>query len=222
MNKSKLGSLYGIIIVILIALSLTLVLSAPTSTGGGLIDPAGIHAKGTISQTVYADASGWNYSHGTPNPTLYFPLDYKICFTIIEEDNLPHTFTLNKDKSYVKGTVLTKYEKPGTALTLVTTGELTEIPGHSYKKSYIFFSPGNYTYWCTVHPTTMLARIQVNGTASASTSIVSQPIGPSISGHGFKGNSNPMIVSLDHMISSSFNGARQSMDRAKTGEILVL
>ena len=83
MNKGKLGVVYGIVIILLVGLSLTFVLSAPTSSGGGLIDPAGLKVKGTIDQTVYADASGWNYSHGSINPTLYFPLDYKICFTVI-------------------------------------------------------------------------------------------------------------------------------------------
>ncbi len=202
MNKGKLGVVYGIVIILLVGLSLTFVLSAPTSSGGGLIDPAGLKVKGTIDQTVYADASGWNYSHGPINPTLYFPLDYKICFTVIEEDNLPHTFTINKDKNYVPGTVLTTYENAATGLTLVTTGELTQIPGHSVSKSYIFFQPGNYTYWCTVHPTTMLARIQVNGTASgtAATSIVSQPI----AGHNaHKSNENPSESQLNLL--NSFN-----------------
>ena len=85
LNKGKLGVVYGIVIILLVGLSLTFVLSAPTSSGGGLIDPAGLKVKGTIDQTVYADASGWNYSHGPINPTLYFPLDYKICFTVIED-----------------------------------------------------------------------------------------------------------------------------------------
>ncbi len=179
MNKSKLGAIYGVVIIVLVAASLTFVLSAPTSAGGGLIDPSGIKVKGTIDQTVYADASGWNFSHGPINPTLYFPVDYKICFTVIEEDNLPHTFTINKDKAYTPGTPATSYESATTGLTLITTGQLTQVPGHSVQKSYIFFESGNYTYWCEIHPTTMDARIQINGTAESSSvvsSIISQPI----------------------------------------------
>ncbi len=98
--------------------------------------------------------------------------------------------------------MLTTYENAATGLTLVTTGELTQIPGHSVSKSYIFFQPGNYTYWCEIHPTTMLARIQVNGTASgtAATSIVSQPI----AGHNaHKSNENPSESQLNLL--NSFN-----------------
>lgn len=179
MNNGKSGVVYGVVIVVLVAASLAFVLSAPTSSGGGLTDPSGIKIKGTIDQTIYADASGWNYSHGPINPTLYFPVDYKIVFTVIEEDNLPHTFTINKDKAYTPGTPATSFENGNTGLTLITTSELTQVPGHSVTKSYVFFASGNYTYWCEIHPTTMDARIQINGTAESTTvasGIVSQPI----------------------------------------------
>lgn len=179
MKSGKSGVVYGVVIVVLVAASLAFVLSAPTSAGGGLTDPSGIKIKGVIDHTVYADASGWNYSHGQINPTLYFPVDYKIVFTVIEEDNLPHTFTLNKDTKYAPGTPPTHYESATTGFTLITTSELTQVPGHSVTKSYIFFKTGNYTYWCEIHPTTMDARIQINGTAESTTvvsSLISQPI----------------------------------------------
>lgn len=219
MNKGKLGVAYGLIIILLVGTSLTFVLSAPTTSGGGLADPAGLKVHGAINQTIYADSAGWNYSHGSINPTLYFPLDYKITFTVIEEDNLPHTLTINKDKNYASGSSLTKYENGATALTLVTTGQLTQIPGHVAKASYIFFQPGNYTYWCAIHPTTMLARIQVNGTASgtAATSIVSQPI----SGHNsHKSSGGP---SPENLLSNfSFHGMVNIWNNLQERDIPVL
>ena len=78
MNKGKLGVVYGIVIILLVGLSLTFVLSAPTSSGGGLIDPAGLKVKGTIDQTIYADASGWNYSHGPIKLQFSFSYSSKI------------------------------------------------------------------------------------------------------------------------------------------------
>lgn len=176
MNSAKLGVLYGVIIIMLVALSLGFVLSAPTTSGGGLQDPSGIKVLGTIDQTIYADATGWNYSHGTNNPTLYFPLDYKICFCVIEEDNLPHTLTLNYIKSYTPGSAPSSYESTATAYNVIPT--IPTTPGAHIKQSYIFFQTGYYVYWCEVHPTTMAAIIQVNATASSAvaSNIVSMPI----------------------------------------------
>ena len=152
------GATYGIIIILLIALSLTFVLSAPTQTAGGLTDPSNLPVKGYMNITLWADAAGWDTNHGPVNPTLYIPLDYKVNFTVIEEDGLPHTLTINVGP-----------KESSASLTLVTTGELTQTIGHKAHATYEFFKTGVYTYWCTVHPTTMVGLIYVNATSSNST-----------------------------------------------------
>ena len=157
-KKSIRGAAYGIIIILLIALSLTFVLSAPTQTAGGLTDPSNLPVKGYMNITLWADAAGWDTNHGPVNPTLYIPLDYMGNFTVIEEDGLPHTLTINKGP-----------KEDSATLTLLTTGQITQIIGHKSHASYEFFEPGVYTYWCTVHPTTMVGQIIVNSTASNST-----------------------------------------------------
>ncbi|MCL4344939.1 MAG: cupredoxin domain-containing protein [Candidatus Thermoplasmatota archaeon] len=161
-KKNLAGAAYGIIIILLIALTLSFVLSAPTQTAGGLTDPSNLPVKGHMNITLWADAAGWDTNHGPVNPTLYIPLDYLVNFTVIEEDGLPHTLTIN-----------TGPKETGATYTIVTTGELTQVIGAKYTAQYEFFKTGVYTYWCTVHPTTMVGEIIVNATASNSTASTS-------------------------------------------------
>lgn len=158
MMIGKTGIVLGVIIILLSGLMLTFMFDAPTQSGGGLADPSNLPVKGYMNITIYADAAGWNYSHGAINPTLYFPLYYVINFTVIEEDNLPHTLTINTGPT-----------ETSSSLTLLSTGQITQIPGHVSKVSYEFFKTGIYTYWCMIHPTTMVGQIEVNSTASNNT-----------------------------------------------------
>ncbi|MHB1507645.1 MAG: cupredoxin domain-containing protein [Cuniculiplasma sp.] len=176
----KAGIVLVVTILLLSGFSLLYVFNAPTQTAGGLTDPSNLPVKGTMNITIYADSGGWNYSHGPINPTLYIPLDYIVTFTVIEEDNLPHTLTINKGAK----------ENSGASLTLVSSGQLTQVPGHVAKATYEFFTTGVYTYWCTFHPATMVAQIQVNATASNGTTANSSAVNSAVLFHSFQPYSN--------------------------------
>lgn len=160
----KYGAIFGVLIIVFAALSLLFVISAPTTTASaGLVDPTGIHPTHYYNVTLWADASGWDYNHGTVNPTMYFPVCSQVNFTVIEEDNLPHTLTINAGP-----------KESSSILTLLTTSEITQIPGHISHTHYIFFKSGEYTYWCTIHPTTMVGNIFINATSNSTSSSVVQ------------------------------------------------
>ncbi|MGP6293233.1 cupredoxin domain-containing protein [Caldiplasma sukawensis] len=158
----KAGAIFGVLIILFAALSLLFVISAPTTTASaGLVDPTGIHPTHYYNVTLWADASGWDYNHGPTNPTMYFQVCTKVNFTVIEEDNLPHTLTINAGPNETSST-----------LTLLTTSDITQTPGHVSKANYTFFKSGEYTYWCTVHPTTMVGHIFINATSNSTSSSV--------------------------------------------------
>lgn len=146
------GIAFGIVIVILMGVMLFYMLSAPTSLAGGLIEsPTTTYTK-QVNITLYADQEGWNFGikGDTVNPTFNITLGTKVCFTVIEEDGAPHTLTIADSP-----------HESSAQLTLIQTTQLTCTIGHSAKASYIFNKLGAWTYWCTIHSTTMVGTINV-------------------------------------------------------------
>ena len=153
MNDRATGKLAGVIfvIIILLAMGSTLftTLNYPVSQTFSL-PAAPAHPQHEVNITLYADASGWDYLHGPSNPTITILNGTLVHFTVIEEDNQPHTLTVNPGSS-----------ESSYSDTLLSTSQITTTPGHiSYVTAY-FGTVGIFTYWCTIHPTTMVGLIKV-------------------------------------------------------------
>ncbi len=153
MNDKAAGKLVGVIfaVIILLAMGATLftTVNYPVSQTFSL-PSAPAHPPHEVNITLYADASGWDYLHGPSNPTITILNGTLVHFTVIEEDNQPHTLTINPGSS-----------ESSYSDTLLSTSQITTTPGHiSYVTAY-FDTVGVFTYWCTIHPTTMVGLINV-------------------------------------------------------------
>lgn len=155
MEGNKAGVVFVAIVLIMVAIGFTLMLNPPTVKSFSLPPVPSKGVKHYQNITIYADANGWDYNHGTVNPTLYIANNTVVTFTVIEEDGEPHTLTINP------GTSETSYQD-----TLLSTAQITTIPGHVSTTKAYFDTIGVYTYWCTVHPETMVGLIYVNATVN--------------------------------------------------------
>ena len=155
MEGNKAGVVFVAIVLIMVAIGFTLMLNPPTVKSFSLPPIPSKGVKHYQNITIYADANGWDYNHGTVNPTLYIANNTVVTFTVIEEDGEPHTLTINPGSSE------TSYQD-----TLLSTAQITTIPGHVSTTKAYFDTIGVYTYWCTVHPETMVGLIYVNATVN--------------------------------------------------------
>ena len=185
MEGNKGGVTLALVIVVVIALSMTYILSAPTVEG---ITPTNFSHKYVASVDLGANANGWDFptgpyhfGNGTVNPTFYYKVGTLVYYNVTEEDDLPHTLTIGYDGSATStiGSSLianpslikkspTSYEFASKSYTVVTQSKLTQVPGHTAPGKFPFETAGVYTYWCTVHPTTMYGLIFVNATTAGS------------------------------------------------------
>jgi len=147
---SKTGVVFAVIILLIVSMGLYLALDFPQTSSFSL-PPAPSVVPHTANITLWADASGWDYNHGTVNPTITILNGTLVHFTIIEEDGQPHTFTINPGPT--ESTVFD---------TLLSISQITTTPGSVSHANAYFPKVGVYTYWCTVHPTTMVGLIYVN------------------------------------------------------------
>ncbi|MHB8361781.1 MAG: cupredoxin domain-containing protein [Thermoplasmataceae archaeon] len=189
--------MFGIVILILMFAGLYYMLSAPTTLNGGLVESSTLTFKKEINVTLYANALGWDYGikGDQPNPTFNITPGTKICFTVIEDDTAPHTLTIADSA-----------KESGTHLTLITTSQLTTTIGHTVKASYIFDKLGTWTYWCEIHPTTMLGAINVvtaNATATSQFSSNNANVHNSYNSINFSNELNTKYTNL--IISNLYN-----------------
>jgi hypothetical protein len=105
---------------------------------------------------LYANALGWNYNSSHPNPTIYAKTHVLLEFKVIEQDGLPHTLTINPGPNESASSAIVNVVIP------TTVGSVTWA-------NWSFANPGVYTYWCEVHPETMVGKLVINATSSNST-----------------------------------------------------
>ena len=155
MEGNKAGVIFVVIVLIAMAGGLFLEVNPPTIKAFSLpaIPSKGVEHYQNI--TLYACADGWDYGHGPINPTLVVANDTVVCFTVIEEGNQPHTLTI------APGSSESSYQD-----TLLTPSQITTVPGTVSHVKAFFDTPGVYTYWCTVHPETMVGTLYVNTTVN--------------------------------------------------------
>ena len=147
---SKTGVVFAVIVLLIVSMGLYLALDYPQTSSFSL-PAAPASAPHSVNITIWADASGWDYGHGTVNPTITILNGTVIHFTVIEEDGQPHTLTINPGPA--ESTVFD---------TLLSISQITTTPGAVSHTTAYFPKVGVYTYWCTVHPTTMVGLIYVN------------------------------------------------------------
>ena len=151
---NKTGIVMALAILVIVGFSVALALDVPIKPQ---FIPSPVPSSGpehVVNVTLWADASGWDFNHGTVNPNIVVPPDTLIKFTVIEEDGEPHTLTI------APGAKETSF-----STTVLPTSAITCIIGHKSYGSIYITSPGEYTYWCTVHPLTMVGHIYCNTTA---------------------------------------------------------
>ncbi|MEM0141572.1 MAG: hypothetical protein QXN66_06035 [Thermoplasmatales archaeon] len=113
---------------------------------------------------LYANAEGWNYNTSHPNPTLYAKTHVLLEFKVIEQDGLPHTLTINPGPNESASNAIVNVVIP------TTIGSVTWV-------NWSFANPGVYTYWCEVHPETMVGALIINASTSNATNS-SAPVVP--------------------------------------------
>lgn len=195
MEGNKAGVGVVIIIAVVVALSFSYVLTTPTGSHKQVIPSNPAH---TNSTALWADAAGWNFNHGPINPTLSYQVGTVVTFTVTEEDGAPHTLTINPGGSAsnpVSG------ESRSGATTVLSIAQITQTKGHVSTGKFYFSKAGVYTYWCTVHPTTMVGLIYVN--ASASSSVSHATPHPSVSGTL---NINPSFAYTSYLDMTTISG----------------
>lgn len=160
MYGNKGGIAFAVIVIIIVSVAFAFVLSAPQQAG--LKPPSLINYSSTNTTQLWANANGWNFGHGTTNPTLNYTTNELITFAVTEADGLPHTLVIAPGP-----------KETGSYWTVLTQSQITQTIGHVSQGQFMFTQPGTYTYWCTVHPATMVGTIIV--TPGNSTSSVSLP-----------------------------------------------
>ncbi|MEM0135185.1 MAG: hypothetical protein QXU18_08190 [Thermoplasmatales archaeon] len=134
---------------------------------------------------LYANAEGWNYNSSHPDPTLYSKTHVLLEFKVIEQDGLPHTLTINPGPNESASSAIVNVVIP------TTIGSVTWV-------NWSFSNPGVYTYWCEVHPETMVGSLIINATSSNSTNS-SLPVAPESMTGSLTLSPQPFDINLEMM-----------------------
>jgi plastocyanin len=110
--------------------------------------PPSVDAASTPSLSLVGFISAWN-STGVQNPTIAVTQGDTITIQVSSGDGAVHRFFVDVDKNGVTpdcpgADVCSNVFPPSTTLTFTVN-----------------FAPGAYTYYCSVHPTTMLGQFVV-------------------------------------------------------------
>lgn len=159
-TRNYTGVVMAVGILLIMGMAIAIALDVPISKSFSFPTVPSAGPDHQLNITLYADASGWDYNHGKVNPTIVIPPNTQIAFTVIEEDNQPHTLTIAPGA-----------QESSTHATLLSQTDITTTPGHVSHASAYFTTTGEYTYWCTIHPVTMVGQLYVNTSASLPTNI---------------------------------------------------
>jgi len=110
--------------------------------------PPSVDAASTPSLSLVGFISAWN-STGVQNPTIAVTQGDTITIQLSSGDGAVHRFFVDVDKNGITpdcpgADVCSNVFPPSTTLTFTVN-----------------FAPGTYTYYCSVHPTTMLGQFVV-------------------------------------------------------------
>ena len=110
--------------------------------------PPKVNAAGTPSISLIGFISAWNNT-SVPNPTITVSQGDTITIQLSSGDSAAHRFFVDVDRNGMTpdcpgADVCSNVFPPSTTLTFTVN-----------------FAPGAYTYYCSVHPTTMLGQLVV-------------------------------------------------------------
>jgi plastocyanin len=110
--------------------------------------PPQVEAASTPSISLIGFFNAWNNT-GVPNPTISVTQGDTITIQLSSGDGAVHRFFVDVDKNGITpdcpgADVCSNVFPPSTTLTFTVN-----------------FAPGTYTYYCSVHPTTMLGQFVV-------------------------------------------------------------
>jgi plastocyanin len=110
--------------------------------------PPKVSAASTHSISLIGFFNAWNNT-GVPNPTITVTQGDTITIQLSSGDGVAHRFFVDVDANGVTpdcpgADVCSNIFPPSTTLTFIVN-----------------FAPGIYTYYCSIHPTTMLGRFVV-------------------------------------------------------------
>src|SRR5213080_448957 len=129
--------------------------------------------------------TGWNGSN--PGPTITVTKGEIVSLTLVSGDNALHTFIIDVDKDGVIASPNCSIDKCSQQFTSTANYEFT-----------VDFGPGRYTYYCSIHLTSMIGTFMVPGPdygASSNPSSLTIPQGASA-------NSTVSITSLNNFAGS--------------------
>jgi plastocyanin len=104
-----------------------------------------IHLNGFVN--------AWN-SSTNPNPTITVKQGDMVTVSVVSSDSAPHQFLLDMDKD------------GSTTATCMTIDPCSLQVPPSTSFSFVAGASGSYTYYCTIHPTMMLAPFVILAVAS--------------------------------------------------------
>lgn len=143
------------------------------------------HAASHSIRLTGAFYTGWNGSN--PGPTITVTKGDSVSLTLVSTDSAPHTFIIDVDKDGVIANPNCSMDKCSPQFTTTTTYPFT-----------VDFGPGTYTYYCSIHLTSMVGTFIVPGPdygASSNPSSLTIPQGASA-------NSTVSIMSLNNYAGS--------------------
>ena len=129
--------------------------------------------------------TGWNGSN--PGPTITVTKGDTVSLTLVSGDSAPHTFIIDVDKDGVIASPNCLLDKCSPQFTNTVNYQFT-----------VDFGPGTYTYYCSIHLTSMIGTFIVPGPdygASSNPSSLTIPQGASA-------NSSVSITSLNNFAGS--------------------
>jgi|ACXJ01.1.fsa_nt_gi plastocyanin len=217
--KGKGGIAFALLLIIVVGLSFSYIVTSPSSSGLTPTSSDYSAATNVAYVHIYADAAGWdehyhNVNSSNPvNPTIFVKVDTTLYFNVTEEDGAPHTLTLgylgttnaSANLPIVNGNIsnskmLGSYKsyEPSVSYTVLSTAQITTTIGHNSQGKFPFTKAGVYSYWCTIHPFSMLGVIIVGSYQNTSIDVGhSAPISNNLIPHQVKNFGNNYISDLN-------------------------
>jgi len=133
--------------------------------------------------TLIGFIAAWNNT-GTPNPTITVTQGDTITIQLSSGDGAPHRFFVDADNNGATP------DCPGADICSNT------FPPSTTVSFTVNIAPGTYTYYCSIHPTTMLGQFVVQGPTSQDFAISANPASLNVT-QGSTGSTTITLTSLN-------------------------
>jgi hypothetical protein len=113
------------------------------------VQSAKVPAVASVLIHLNGFVGAWNQS-ANPNPTITVTKDDTVTVSLVSSDSIPHRFLLDMDRDGAADTA---------DCATIDPCSVTFPPNTSF--SFTAGATGTYTYYCTIHPTTMIASFVI-------------------------------------------------------------